>query len=554
METPYLELALAQVPRLLSRLDREPFSKTFGSLDRTYWAWKFTDFPGARFQEAAYALAKLYRLEHPENRLQGHPRVLRWARAIFADWTRLQYPDGSFDEAYPFEHSLAATAFTGFYLGEAFLELQDLLSDAERERLNSCFRRAGDWLCRNDETHGVLSNHLAAAAAALSAIHRICGDARFAARAQHFLERIYGRQSTEGWYEEYGGADPGYQTHGTFYLARVWQVTGDVRLLDSLRRANAFLAHCIHPDGSLGGEYGSRNTAFYFPAGFEILAPVCPEAAAIADFMRAPVRRQACVGLSAMDTYNFLPMLNNYLAAHEASHLEARRSGVPGERRVLPNEREGTWDFPEAGIHIVGEGPLFLIVGASKGGVVKLFRRGPEGASLLASDCGWWAHLEKGVASSQPLDRTIALRRTEAGLELETGFARVNQRLMTPWLFGAFRLFCLVFGRSQAVAKRVKAILVHTLVSRKRQVPLRLARRIQLGETELVIEDELRPEGAVTVRELGRGSRFASIHMGSARYFQLSDLDDPAPVVETAPDRTALARGQTARARLVWRF
>ena len=34
-------------------------------------------------------------------------------------WCTIQHADGSFDEAYPFERSLAATAFTTFYVGEA---------------------------------------------------------------------------------------------------------------------------------------------------------------------------------------------------------------------------------------------------------------------------------------------------------------------------------------------------------------------------------------------------------------------------------------------------
>ena len=114
--------------------------------------------------------------------------------------------------------------------------------------------RSGQWLCRNDERHGVLSNHLAAAAAALEHVYLLTGDAVFRRRSRHFIDRILSRQSREGWYDEYGGADPGYQTHGTCYLARIWQLTGDSGLLDSMRASTRFLAHCVHPDGSLGGD------------------------------------------------------------------------------------------------------------------------------------------------------------------------------------------------------------------------------------------------------------------------------------------------------------
>ena len=69
-------------------------------------------------------------------------------------------------------------------------------------------------------------------------------------------------QSEEGWYLEYSGADPGYQTHATFYLAVLFTKTRDNDLLDSLKRANLYLSYFIHPDGTIGGEYASRNTSF----------------------------------------------------------------------------------------------------------------------------------------------------------------------------------------------------------------------------------------------------------------------------------------------------
>ena len=49
--SPYAAILARYAPRVLGMLDRESLSPTYGCLDRTYWAWKFTDFPGARFQE-----------------------------------------------------------------------------------------------------------------------------------------------------------------------------------------------------------------------------------------------------------------------------------------------------------------------------------------------------------------------------------------------------------------------------------------------------------------------------------------------------------------------
>ncbi|MCH8150116.1 MAG: CoA transferase, partial [Planctomycetes bacterium] len=183
--------------------------------------------------------------------------------------------------------------------------------------------QAGNWLCVHDERHGFLSNHLAAAAGALAHAHRICGHSRFEDRGRHFLGKILDHQSDEGWFDEYGGADPGYQTHGSFYLARYLDLTGAGELIDSLKRSFAFLAHFVHADGSLGGEYASRNTQTYYPAALEMMADRSEGAKWIAETMRPSVATLAAAGLGSVDAYNYFPLLNNAVFAYLACMTRA---------------------------------------------------------------------------------------------------------------------------------------------------------------------------------------------------------------------------------------
>ncbi|MCZ6672123.1 MAG: hypothetical protein O7C75_04210, partial [Verrucomicrobia bacterium] len=275
---PYQSALRNQAVRVLSLFDREDYSPTFGCGDRTFWAWKFVDFPGARFQEGLCYLSFLYATEFEGNEFHRSEKLLKWIAGGFDFWAKIQRSSGDFDEAYPFERSLAATSFTSFYLAEAFIFIGDDLPAKTAERFHTALEKAGDWLIANDETHGFLSNHLAAAAAALYHASRITGHDRFLDRSNYFLEKILTHQSTEGWYDEYGGADPGYQTHGSFYLSRIYQLSGDEKLMESLERSFQFLAHFVHPDGSLGGEYTSRNTQTYYPAAFEMFAAQNPVA------------------------------------------------------------------------------------------------------------------------------------------------------------------------------------------------------------------------------------------------------------------------------------
>jgi hypothetical protein len=519
MDPPYIDCAMAQLPRLLSRMDREAPSRTYGACDRTYWGWKFTDFPGPRFQEAVYAFAWMYVRRFPGNCFEAHPALLGWIVAGFRYWEGLQHTDGSFDEAYPHERSLAATAFTSFYLGEAWLLLGDAIPADLQESLRAAFRKAGDWLCRNDESHGVLSNHLAAAAAALTIIARIGGDARHADRAQHFVNRILACQSPEGWYEEYGGADFGYQTHGSFYLARVWQLNGDPRLLESLRRSIEFLSHFVHPNGTLGGEYGSRNTTFFYPAAFEILAPVCAPAAAIVAFMRSSVLNQDAAGLNSVDAYNLCPLLNNYLFAHDAA-------GSLVNAAPLPFRGRGHWNFPQAGLVVHATESYYAVFAPSKGGVLKIYSKDPS--QLVFSDCGYWANEAGGTrVSSQSFSLNNSVQVDGDRISVQAPFVRINQKLMTPYLFICFRLFTTTVGRIPGVAPALKKLLVKALVSRRKMLRSTLSRKVEFQKDGVWIRDRLiicEPDGLEKIR---LNAKFSSIHMGSSRYFQRDELDMP---------------------------
>lgn len=513
----YVVHALNQMPRLLSRMDREVPSKTYGAFDRTYWSWKFTDFAGSRFQEALYALTWFHTTPFPGNIYNGNERVREWIVAGFKYWQSLQHADGSFDEAYPYERSLAATAFTGFYLGEAFFRLNDSLSAEEQSSIRNTFSKAGDWLCKNDEHHGVLSNHLAAAAAALEIITRITGEKRFSERAKYFISRILSCQSSEGWYEEYGGADFGYQAHGTFYLARYWQLTQDVDLLESLKKSVKFISHFIHPNGTLGGEYGSRNTGFYFPAGFEILSQHCPEAAAIAAFMRDSVTGQNAAGLAMMDAYNFCPLLNNYLFAHDAvSELK----DMP-----LPFSIPGHHIFPKAGLVVHVTNNYQAIFAPSKGGVLKIYDT--KSRRLAFSDCGYWSRNDDRVVSSQSFSLENTVEYGIDGISVKADFVRMNQKTMSPFLFLGFRGFMITIGRQKNLALFIKNLLVKILVKRRETTDIALERKVSFSPSSVTMEDKLSHGNSIKNPVFHLDSKFSTIHMGSARYYQPDELEPP---------------------------
>lgn len=518
----YSKVILEQAPRILSLMDRELLSPTNGCCDRTYWAWKFVDFPGARFQESLCVLSFLYSTKLANNAYFHNPRLLEWIGQGLRFWSSIQHRDGSFDEAYPFERSFAATAFTSFYVAEALAFVEDDLADRIRATTRQAMFRSGEWLTKTDETHGFLTNHLAAAAAALFHISRITGDKTFERRSQYFIERILEHQSHEGWYDEYGGADPGYQTHGSFYLARLWQISQNEDLAESLGRSMIFLAHFVHPDGSLGGEYASRNTQTYYPAAFEMLAPRHPVAAWIADTMRPSVWSGAAAGLQCIDAYNYFPFLNNLVFAYQACADEHNGMARPEEPSTQPAL---SW-FPEAGIARVRRAHYDAYVGTSKGGIVKVFDRLRR--QLVYSDCGYIGHLHGGeIFSTQHQGNKPVIKVGTDRIELEGSFCEVSRPTMSPLKFLVFRLFTLTVGRLSWFGRWFKKHLVQVLIYRKRTLNIRFKRTIEFGETSVSVSDQISGPDGERVEDLHWGDRFTTIHMGSSRYFINNELVEP---------------------------
>lgn len=516
-ESPYFSNANRRFSEILSRVDHEPFSRTFGCGDRNYWGWKFVDFSGARFQEFLYSAAWMKTSKSANADWRDCGSLEQALSAGFGWWRKIQYADGSFDEAYPYERSFAATAFTLFYLSEAFALVRGSL-ECEGETLDA-MARAANWLCRNEESHGMLSNHVAAAAAAMWNCAELLDSEVYRRRANQFIERILNRQSHEGWYEEYGGPDIGYQTHCSFYLARIWQRSRDSQLLGSLKSANAFLSHFIHPDHSVGGEYSSRGTKFYFPAAYEILWDECVSARSIAEFQKKGIAESKGVGIWQMDEYNLYPMLNNYLFAEDA--LRARQSkNLPVN--LLPWQKEQEYVFEQAGLVVDSRSSHFAVFGLGSGGVVRVWNKRTR--KLAFQNVGYAKKVGTQWLSTRALSKWTRIKN---GWYVENNPVSINQMVFSPLLFLCFRSFNISLGRYPFFAKWIKRLLVRVLVSRKKTIKKTFSREIIWSADDVLT---LRDEGKGVLRGSLLLDRFLPFHMGSARYIdEGEEINRPLP-------------------------
>ncbi len=478
----YLDAALPHVPRLLGAIDRNPYRPTYGCLDRQFWHYRTSDFPSEMYQEGALVLAQVYRYQLPGNRWQGEARVAELAAAAIRFAARSCHADSSCDDYYPYERALGAAVFSLAATTAAYdlLELDD-------PSVLRWFARRCDWLMQHDES-GRLANHQALAGLGLARAARLIGSAKIERAAEQRMRVVLDWQSGEGWFEEYGGADPGYQTVTIDCLAQYRALTGATWLDEALTRAVAFSHSFLHPDGSYGGTYGSRGTGHFYPLGMELCATEIQQAAELADGF-----------LDALRSGRIAYFDDDRLVAHRLGNLiEAYRAWRPRPSSArCQRASQQIVGYPEARIVVRQQRASQSIVSAARGGVFTHFCEGKR----VANDAGLIVEDERGrLAVSQLHDRSrryqcdiddvlangIAsgdddaddrLDRAMAAVEVSGRLHWIRFETATPTKFVTLRLAMLLVGRwCRDVVRR---LLQRRLITRRQQAPISLTRRVE---------------------------------------------------------------------------
>lgn len=530
----YRGCVLSGITRVLSEMDRDPFSVTYGSFDREYWAWATKDFSNIDLQRAVYPLTLVYLNDFEGNEWYQEPRIKDWILAGIRYCGKVQHEDGSFDHHYPNEHSFVGVAFPLYEISQAFIDLdkKDELSTNERECWLSVMINAANFIYRNNELHGFISNHRAGAACALYSMFLITGNVEYKNRAYFFIDTIVKKMSQrEGWLFEYSGADPGYQTLDTYYLANFYRITGDKTILNRIIIPSIkFLIYFFHPDGSVGGEYGSRNCPLYFPGGFEILSSEIPEAKAIAQIGAQAAKLGYSPALMAHDLRNFVPMLSCYTQAFFVDNNDEHVSSAQ-----LPFERKFERYWPEAGFFVRSDKNLYFILGLSKGGVIKVFDKTKK--ELIVSHAGYIVELEnRKLYTTQTSNYTdtecfpdcisseVPLKSYRTFSFEPSTFLFYPYRIMTPFRFFLFRLFNLTIGKIRFFNNWVrKNIIVGLFIDKRKEIPFKVKRSMTFFNDSLSFSDDFSSFANQPVKSIHSSDIFTTIYMGSSKYYRHSE-------------------------------
>ncbi|HXT57594.1 MAG TPA: hypothetical protein VN699_03120 [Pirellulales bacterium] len=476
----YLTAALAWIPRLLGAIDRNPYRPTYGCFDREFWHYRTSSFPSEMHQEGVLPLALVYAHDLPGNRWRRCPRVRELAIAALKFSARSAHADGSCDDYYPFERALGAAVFSLQAAARAY----ELLELDEPALLASLERRAR-WIIDHDES-GRLANHQALAALGLARLAKITGQNIYRDAARRRVHRVLDWQSSEGWFEEYGGADPGYQTVTIDCLAKLRRLWNDASLDGPLRRAVEFAGHFLHPDDSYGGEYGSRGTYHFYPHGFELLTAENAQAARLADgFLRS-----LAAGTNAYfdDDRMYVHRLGNL--------IEAYLDWAPAMPAETPQPRETICiRLPDAGLFVRRDSETQTVISAARGGVFKHFA--PNAPPV--TDAGLIVQMADGIAVSQSHDRTRSMESLPSATgedDDDTTVVSVSGPLhwvrfetATPLKQAVLQVGMATVGRFCRTL--VRRLLQRRLITGRRESPIRLTRSFEFLPGKLRVVDRI---------------------------------------------------------------
>ncbi|ANM31200.1 hypothetical protein ABI59_18915 [Acidobacteria bacterium Mor1] len=512
--------ALRWIPKILTLQDRNPHSPTYGCFDRNFWHYKIIDFPSGMSQEFVLPLALAHEADLPGNRFYKDPVIRECARAGIEYAARSAHADGSCDDYFPFEKAGGAAAFSLL----AFLDSIEMLG-LEVPELHPFLERRADWMAHHNES-GRLTNHQALIVLCLEQIGRLLGTDKWKQSQALRQERVLEWQNEEGWFTEYEGADPGYHTLTVSLLARQYALKPDDQLKAAIEKAVRFAAHFVHPDGSSGGEYTSRNTYNYFPHGFELAGRWMPEALSINDRF-----------LDGLATGKGPCYADDHIVGHHTwNYLYAWRDYVEDRPATTRPDESRVW-FKNAGLLIDRREGCELILALNKGGTFKLFRDG----ELVISDTQFSALLDEGKGKNAVghMVGQYALDVGDDKIAISGKLGYAKQQQMTSFKLMVLRGIMLSAGRF--FPDLIRKLLQKMLITGKDDTPLAFERVLEWKDGGWEVRDRLTSEDWGKVRSLGLGGSQTSIYVVMSRTYQEGQLQPWQDLTERAK---ALSAGE----------
>lgn len=500
----YANYVLDSLPVVLTQIDRDENSPTYGCCDRNHWHLKIRDFSSAILQQSGLALALASKIDFEGNIYYGNGQLLDWAKATLYYWMKIQLRDGSFNEYYPCEHGFPPTAFSLFSTCETYKILE--LSD---DCLIKAMCKTGKYLVNHIETKAI--NQEIASITALYSLYSIVKENWIKEGIEKKLDIVLRTQSQEGWFPEYGGADIGYLSVSFDMLAEYYWQSKDERVLEPLERLTNFVQYFVHPDRTIGGEYGSRNTTYFQPNGLQVMINKGNRIADnIKQFLFTEYEYKKFYMNAVDDRYKSHYVIHSFLRAIQKEQEEIKREHI--EKVELPCFRQHYKEFKEAGLITINNGNYFAVVSTQKGGIIKAYK----GSEEIFCDFGYRIKEGKNkVSATNWLDPSYNIETNDNRIKVEGRFNAITYKIPSPILHMGLRGLSFIFGNKLISFLKKQIILVD------KHSDSRFSREIVLDEHQIKIQDVLMTENDTLVKE---ASNMSLRHVASGKFFSYTDI------------------------------
>ncbi|MGH7321794.1 MAG: hypothetical protein ACRELA_19505, partial [Candidatus Rokuibacteriota bacterium] len=365
----------AQLPRVLTQMDRDPDSPTFGCFDRLHWHYKIHDFASAILQQGLFALEAVR--EGTVAPVAPADVIERWCVGAVNALGRQVDRTGGVDEYYPFERSYPAAAFALY----AVCRVLSRWRSSAPWMLHAVYwrplRRLASHVAARTEVQA--TNQQAAGLAALALAVQLDLIPAASARVAQHAARLFSAQHAEGWFDEYGGPDFGYLSVTLDALADYHDATEDGRALAAVDRAVDFLAKLVGADGRLPSTLNSRNTDYVVPYGLARAGSRNPVAAWLVETLFRDIDAVCHPVWATDDRYHAHYVFASLVRS--VPHLPRMMPGeAPAPARSCWMEGCGVW------VYWPTDRRWTAYVAGRKGGLVRIHR---QGDLPLVVEHGW---------------------------------------------------------------------------------------------------------------------------------------------------------------------
>ena len=480
------------VNRSIASHDRNPFSSTYGCFDRNFWHFKtIIDFPSATYQQTMFGLAVLQQNTKKDNHFRNDPTIKNSIKSGLLYWCGIQNKDGSFNEYYQNDRSFCPTAFTTYAAAKTFYLSRYLFSSSEQSFIEKTLLKSGVWLVKHSFPE--VQNQMIASMNALYFCSKILDNKDLKNGFEQRKKEVLKAQDKEGWFPEYNGADIGYSFIALDLFANYLDQNEDAEVIEAVSKLIRFTIRFIHPDGTVGGAYGSRCTNHVVPYGLKYFSKIgTSEAVYLNNWYNQHKKENRIIDpMQIDDKYFSYFYFNSYAQAYlmeEPIKTTIDSANIDFE----PIER-----FDNAGLLRFEKDKIEAFISWKRKGISQIYFDN----KLVYSDTGYIFRLSNGtVGATQIMDENAIIALNEKDnvtqLRIQGNSGKADDSLpLVKWMV-PFKLFCRTVLRWNSIGYWFNSWLKKERVKKQYPLPVSIVRDIIFTSDEIIINDQLKIDKA----------------------------------------------------------